>query len=121
MLMHFKLAEIDQAKYRLIFFLVYSIFSSSMRKWDNNIYYRPHSVCNESSYCSRGQYDVCYWSTNNTHHIGHVYGVAMYCIRNVEDKTFIGFGDLSGGKIYSVSSRISNSASPRRIFHVSTE
>ena len=42
--------------------------------------------------------------------------------QGVDDKTFIGFGDLSNIKIYSVSPRISNSGyRPRRIFLVSTE
>ena len=45
----------------------------------------------------------------------------LFLTQRVDDKTFIGFGDLSNIKIYSVSPRISNSAyRPRRIFLVST-
>ena len=51
------------------------------------------------------QYDVCYWSTNNTHHIGHVYNMTIYYIRNVDDNKHLLDYAMSNMKIYSVETR----------------
>ena len=46
-----------------------------------------------------------YWSTNNTHHIGHVYNITIYYIRNMDDNKHLLDEPMSNMKIYSVETR----------------
>ena len=48
---------------------------------------------------------MCYWLTNNTHHIGHVYNVTIYYIRNVDDNKYLLDDPMSKMKIYSVETK----------------